>query len=232
MTAADPAAFSSFFPGLKELVELYQELDREVDRFKKAAGLDCLEFCKKCCAATEERIEVSVFECLPLSIHLWGRGEAESLLGRIAAGDEKSLCVLRSAADSFAPAWGCALYAWRPLLCRLFGFSAVLDKRGHPRIALCRAVKDADPGAESRTTQKIISGLKPVVLSHWAEKASSLNPHLGRKRYPINQALRLALEKVGFRDYLLQEEGGEERERQPEKFKETPAEERFYRGQG
>jgi Fe-S-cluster containining protein len=229
MTVADPAVFCSFFPGLKELGELYRDMDREIERFKKAAALDCPEFCKKCCAATEERIEVSVFECLPLSIHLWGRGEAESILARIAAGDEKSLCVLRNPADSFAPAWGCALYAWRPLLCRLFGFSAVLDKRGHPRIALCRAIKDADPGAESRAAQKIASGLKPVVLPHWAERISSLNPHLGRKRYPINQALRLALEKVGLRACLLREEGG--RERQADKFKENTAEKRFYRGQ-
>ena len=101
MTSADPAAFCSLFPGLSELAELYRELDREIARFKRAVALDCPEFCRTCCTAAEEQIEVSVFECLPVSLHLWGRGEGESCLQRIAANGGNNLCVLYTRGTPF-----------------------------------------------------------------------------------------------------------------------------------
>jgi uncharacterized protein len=228
MTIGDPIAFFSISPGLKELIELYKDLDEEASRFKKAAALDCLKFCKRCCTPEKAQIEASVFECLPLSIHLWRLGEAESYLQGIAAGGEENLCVLYSADYSPSPASGCKHYLWRPLLCRLFGFSAVLDKRGHPRIALCRAIKDAAPHAEDRINQKIARGLRPMIIPHWARQASSLNPHLGQERHPINQAVRLALEKVGLQLHLLQDGGEKSQEAGQEESKENPVEKRSY----
>ncbi len=218
----EPAGFFPIFPGFKELIDLYKNLDEEAGRFQKAAALNCLRFCKKCCTPAKAQIEASVFECLPLSIHLWRLGEAESYLQGIAAGGEENPCVLYNADPSPLPASGCKHYSWRPLLCRLFGFSAVLDKHGRPRIALCRAVKDADPRTEGWINQKIARGLKPMIIPHWARKASSLNPHLGQERYPINRAVKLALERVGFQFHLLQ--GGGEKNRGPgqEDSKENP----------
>jgi len=228
MIVGDPAAFFRIFPGLKELIGLYKDLDEEASRFKKAAALDCLKFCKKCCTPDKAQIEASVFECLPLSIHLWRRGKAESYLQRIASDGEKNLCVLYSADHSLSPASGCKHYPWRPLLCRLFGFSAVLDKHGHPRIALCRTIKDADPQIEDRINQKIARELRPMIIPHWARQASSLNPHLGQERHPINQAVRLALEKVGLQLHLLQNGGEKGRGAGQEDSKENPAENRSY----
>lgn len=206
LAISDPAAFFPYFPGLSELIELYHELDREIARFKETAALNCPEFCSKCCTVAEEQIEVSLFECLPLSLHLWGCGEGDFCLQRIARG-ENDLCVLYTPGGSPLPAWGCAHYAWRPLLCRLFGFSSVLDKQGRPRMVLCRTIKEGDPHAESRINQQIAGGLESIIIPYWAEKASSLNPGLGRKRYPINQALKLALEKVGLQAQLFQGSG-------------------------
>jgi Fe-S-cluster containining protein len=228
MTVEDPAAFFSIFPGLKELIELYKDLDEEASRFKKAAALDCLEFCTKCCTPDKAQIEASVFECLPLSIHLWKLGEADSYLQRIALGGERNLCVLYNADHSPLPASGCKHYSGRPLLCRLFGFSAVLEKHGHPRIALCRTIKDADPHAADRINQEIARGLKPMIIPHWARQASSLNPRLGQERYPINQAVRFALERVGLHLHLLQNRGEKGRGVGQEDFKENPVENRSH----
>ena len=228
MNIGDPAVFFPILPGLKELIHLYKGLDEVAGRFKKAAALGCLKFCKKCCTPDKAQIEASVFECLPLSIHLWRLGEAESYLQRIASGGEKNLCVLYNADPSPLPASGCKHYLWRPLLCRLFGFSAVLDKHGHPRIALCRTIKDADPQAEDRIKEKIARGLRPMIIPHWARQASSLNPHLGQERHPINQAVRLALERVGLQLHLLQDGGDKNRGAGQEDSKENPVENRSY----
>ncbi len=74
MIIGDLAGFFPTFPGLKELTELYKELNLEADRFKRAAGLACVEWCKKCCNPEKAQIEACVFECLPLAVPS-GRGE-------------------------------------------------------------------------------------------------------------------------------------------------------------
>jgi len=228
MIFGDLFSLTPAFPGLKELIELYKELDLEAERFKKVSGLDCVKRCKQCCTPERAQIEASVFECLPLGIHLWKLGEADSFLQRISSGEAKNLCGLYNADDSALSASGCKHYAWRPLLCRLFGFSAVLDKHGQPRMALCRALKDADPQAEDWTNRNLARGLKPMILPHWAEKVSSLNPHLGQKRHPINLALRFALERVGFYTYLLQAGGDKSPGKEQEGVKENLVEKRYY----
>lgn len=228
MIIGDPACFFSIFLGLKDLIELYEELDLEADRFKRAAGLNCVIGCKKCCHPEKAQIEASVFECLPLGIHLWKAGEAESFLQRIPSAETRNICVLYNGDDSAWSGFGCKHYTWRPLLCRLFGFSAVLDKHGKPRMALCRAVRDADPQAEDRVNRELAQGLKPMIIPHWAWKGSSLNPHLGQKRYPINLAIRIALERVGFLLHLLQARGDKSPAADQEDFKEKRVENRSY----
>jgi Fe-S-cluster containining protein len=199
----DPTVPFSFFPGLRELTELYEELDRQIAQFKKGAELDCPKHCQKCCAAEGTRIEVSAFECLPLAVHLWRLGEAEFYLQEIAESREEDPCVLHNLNHPRGDSWGCKHYAWRPLICRLFGFSAILDKRGEKRIAMCRSLKEADPQAEKRASQRMAEGLQVPILADGARKASFLDPHLGEKRYSINRGLKIALEKVGLRSHLF-----------------------------
>jgi len=206
--ALDQTACFSLFPGLKDLTELYEDLDRQIDQFKITAELDCIKYCHKCCTTEGRKIEISVFECLPLSIHLWQAGKAEFFLQKIAEANIKDPCVLYNVDHSRPNEWGCKHYPWRPLICRLFGFSAILDKHGETKIALCRAIKEAEPETESRINQRIAQGLRAPVLSHLARKASFLNPNLGQRRYPINQGLKFALERVGFQYDLIQNRKG------------------------
>jgi hypothetical protein len=71
MTIGDPIAF---FPSsrLKELNELYKDLDEEASRFKSRRS-DCLRFCKKCCALTRPKSKLELNS--PLSLHLWKLGK-------------------------------------------------------------------------------------------------------------------------------------------------------------
>jgi hypothetical protein len=69
-------------------------------------------------------------------------------------------------------------------------------------------------------------GLGSLIIPHWAWKASSLNPHLGQRRYPINTALGMALEKVGLRLELLKGSGGRKGLPGAEDSKGNPAENR------
>lgn len=194
-------ALVSSFAGLHQLLEVYEELDSRISEYKKTAGIDCIKYCKRCCGTQAKNIEVSVFEILPLAIHLWQRGEADLWLAKLSQTSDESPCVLYNPDPTLES--GCRAYVWRPLICRLFGFSAVLNKEGKPSPSLCRDLKAADPGLAQRVQELIKNGLAVPVNSHFARKISAINPFLGQVRYSINNALRLALETAGFRLALL-----------------------------
>ena len=194
-----------FFPGLKELIDLYGEIDSRIEEFKGAAGLKCLPFCKACCSSLLGEIEASVFECLPLGVHLWQTGDAELILRELDQAGSDHPCPLCTPDDTPPASWGCRFYRWRPLICRLFAFSAVLDKHGRAKIALCRTLKELEPDAEDRINRQIRQGLKIPVIPHLAQKAFSLNPSLGQRRYPFRLSLKHAIERIGLRLRLLGE---------------------------
>ncbi len=190
--------FSSF-QGLHELLTVYNELDSLITDFRGETQLDCLKGCRECCNTPSYNIEASVLEMLPLSIHIWQSGEGEYWLQKLSEIRPDDPCVLYISSPSVKSEGGCSKYAWRPLLCRLFGFSAVIDKQGKPVIALCKKVKQLNPHLEAKIQSLINRGLKAPVNSHFAKRVSFLNPFYGQKLYPINEAFRLALEVIGYR---------------------------------
>ncbi len=186
------------FPGLNELQSLWREIDTQINHFKSATNLDCPPGCARCCRTFSGKIEVSIFEMLPLSIYLWQRGEAEIFLEKIKVADQGSPCVLLRTELSAQDKGGCQFYDFRPLVCRLFGYSATFDKRGKPAMVLCQALKMKDPLLEGRLNQEIRNGMNVPILSSCCRKPAWMNPHLGKDRTSINEALRQALEWVGF----------------------------------
>jgi len=186
------------FAELEKLQEVYGEIDERVALFQKLTGLRCLPNCRKCCE-TAKTVEVSILEMLPLAQSLWERGEAESLLERLKGIDEDHPCVLLDRSPSPDKKGGCTHYSLRPLICRLFGFSALRDKHGNPRIALCRPLKDQDPSWENRINEKIQNGLPVPIIPDFSMKAAMIHPSLGQRRYPINYSLKEALEIIGQR---------------------------------
>ncbi len=193
------------FKGLDKLLEVYNELDASIMDFKSATELDCAAYCRECCGTSAQKVEASVFEVLPLSIHLWQKGEAEYWLQKIYDSDSHAPCVLYNPDPSLQPESGCSAYMWRPLVCRLFGFSAMLNKHGKPVVMLCKHMKRLNPDLEGRIQNMVDRGLNVPINSYYAQKVSLINPSLGQTRYPINEALRRALEMVGFRIALINE---------------------------
>jgi len=213
---------ASSFEGLDKLLEVYDQLDASIMHFKRAAGLDCAAYCRECCGTPAENVEASIFEVLPLSIYLWQKGEAEYWLQKIRQSDAQSPCVLYNPDPSLQPESGCSVYMWRPLVCRLFGFSAMLNKHGKPVVMLCKYMKRLDPGLERRIQSMIDRGLNIPINSYYAQKISLINPSLGQIRYPINEALRRALEIVGFRMALTNQNRGDHFDNTPGKPPKRP----------
>ncbi|MFZ5949101.1 MAG: YkgJ family cysteine cluster protein [Candidatus Rifleibacteriota bacterium] len=179
-----------------QLVEsLQKQIDHDVMRFKHMAGIDCLLHCSECCNYPD--IQASPLEFLPFAYHAWKLGQLE-FWADLSEKNEGSLCILRNVSEN---AWGCQIYPVRGLICRLFGFSAALDKQGRPVFAACRILKNHD-GEKIREIRDLVqSGEKMPVISHYYRRLAGIDLRLGQETMPINQAIRKAMEIVYFMDY-------------------------------
>ncbi|TFG79949.1 MAG: YkgJ family cysteine cluster protein, partial [Spirochaetales bacterium] len=115
---------------LGDLTELYRRVDEAVDAFRTAAGLSCPSGCGTCC----EGFVPDIFPVEAALVATWLTMSNRDLAFSMAAGgieprvrvDGRVGCPLYADNTPFH----CTVYEARPLICRMFAFSAVRDKRG------------------------------------------------------------------------------------------------------
>jgi Fe-S-cluster containining protein len=190
------------FPGLDQLSEVYADLERQVAQFKRSAGIECLPGCLSCCA-TAHFVEASIFEMLPLSLHFWEEGRAPEILEKLEGIHPEAPCILLNPNPPHELSGGCGYYRFRPLICRLFGFSATVDKKGQPVVLVCEPLKERHSGIAERINGRIREDLPVPRRPDFSRKVAMIHPQLGQEKYPINIALREALELVGQKIQIL-----------------------------
>jgi hypothetical protein len=189
------------FGGLDFLFEVYGDLERQIADFKERAGIDCLRKCQTCCS-TAKYVEASIFEMLPLSLHFWAEGRAEEILEKLDGVHPEDLCISLNLHPTEEVPEGCMNYSFRPLICRLFGFSATVDKNGRPRIVICKPLKEHHSGIDNQINEQIRGDLPVPLMPDFSRKVAFIDPLLGQEKYPINIALWEALELVGQKIHL------------------------------
>jgi Fe-S-cluster containining protein len=172
---------------IRSVRKIYRELEIHADKFTKQSGLACVGSCSACCLY--EKIEATILEFLPAAHELYLRGDHLAMLHQLENSDI-SKCVFH---NPFAEEGNCSMYNDRGLICRLFGFSARLDKNSNRALVSCRMMKEnADPVRLSASIAKA-----PVVSAYYM-KLYSIDPQLAIIHYPINVSIRKALEYVWF----------------------------------
>jgi Fe-S-cluster containining protein len=176
---------------------VYRRLDRRIAGFRRAAGLSCPRGCGECCLSPE--VEATVLEMLPLALRLQRERRLEQTLAGLGPGEPPRPCVFYSPAPLGSFGGHCSVYPLRPLVCRLFGFAAMTDPEGRPQLVLCRRLREADPAGARKAAAGAASGRLPVpVMSEWSLAMYRLDPGLGTRALPINEALGQALERVAL----------------------------------
>jgi uncharacterized protein len=178
-----------------QVSELFSEIDRQTQAFQTATGLHCPSGCGKCCE--NEHVEVTVLDCLPLAIDLFDQGKGEFWLTQFAEPTRDS-CLFYQPDLQKTGNGQCLQYAGRPLLCRTFGFGTVRNKMGLPELAVCTVHRATQPEIVERSQESIAAGLPAPNFADLAMRLEGIDPAIGHQRYPINQAMERALERVGF----------------------------------
>ncbi|MFZ2782362.1 MAG: YkgJ family cysteine cluster protein [Rectinemataceae bacterium] len=103
--------------------------------------------------------------------------------------------------DPDKPGANCTVYPARPLICRLFGFSAMRDKRGEPEFSLCMHMASFH-ACSDRTLRgdrlRETLGAFPPAMADYAAELLTIAPQESGERLLLTEALPSALTRVSF----------------------------------
>ena len=171
--------------------EAFSLLSQEMSIFQVWSGLNCKSGCGKCC--TKADVEATVLEFLPFAYHVFRRKEAEQWLALLAEHPD-SICLFFK--SNQAGAGSCTQYQHRGLICRLFGFSARTNKYAQREFVTCQTLKAGESEKYQQVVDKVKAGELIPVMNHHYMRLVGIDPHLARDFYPINKAIKLAIETV------------------------------------
>lgn len=176
---------------VREVEQVFENLDREIAAFQQISGLHCQWGCGKCCFKAD--IEATILEFLPFAHHLYTQGVAFDWLDKIEASDSP-LCHILSPTQGGAGL--CSEYKYRGLICRLFGYTARTNKYSKKELVTCAIIKTEQAPQYEAAVKKIDEGEPVPVMSQFYMQLHGIDFELTRDFYPINQAMRKAIETV------------------------------------
>jgi len=168
-----------------EVSQIFNESQSSFSQYQHQTGLICLERCGACCLSPE--ISATILEMLPTAFDLLDKKMAIEVL-TILEKLEYPRCFFYKAFNQDGTKGTCQNYQHRPSVCRSFGAAAVKNKYGQKAFSICKLIK--------HDHSELISKLNPEeapVIGEYARKIMGLDPDLGTKVFPINQALEKAL---------------------------------------
>ena len=189
---------------VRAVEKVFHDLDEKIGIFQNSTSLKCISGCGKCCFKAD--IEATILEFLPLAFHYYKSGKALRIYESISE-NKSPICNLLSPVIADPMSGFCSEYRYRGLICRLFGFSARRNKLGFPELFTCKVIKDNQPIEYAAASVNIKDGLGIPVVGDYYMKLRSIDPDLGGKTYPINEAILKAFETV-MNYYYFREAGG------------------------
>ena len=184
----------SIYHKVRAVERVFFQLEKEVGSFQKSTGLGCIPNCGKCCYKTD--INATALEFLPLAYYLFKKGEAAIWLDRLNNDHSTTLCPVLATLLAPDAKGSCTEYAHRGLICRLFGFSAMLHKNDKPVLVTCRPIKEGIPDAVNKANTHIATKKEYPLISNYYMQLRSIDESLGEELFPIRMAIAKAINAV------------------------------------
>ncbi|MBL7856173.1 MAG: YkgJ family cysteine cluster protein [Cyclobacteriaceae bacterium] len=171
--------------------EVLKKLDQEILQFQSWSGLQCKFGCGKCCFKAD--IEATILEFLPFAYYLYNDGKAMAWLERMQESDNPVCLILN---PTQAGAGLCSEYAYRGLICRLFGYSARTNKYGEAELVTCQIIKTEQEVSYTNAAVGVKQGKNIPIMNQYYMQLHAIDPDLTHEFYPINKAIQKAIETV------------------------------------
>jgi Fe-S-cluster containining protein len=184
----------SVYRKVQSVERVFNQLEREIATLKASTGISCISGCGLCCQKPD--ISATPLEFLPLAYYAHKQGKSMSIWEALRANKEQAICHLFRPVKTQEDSGLCGSYAHRGLICRLFGFSAMLDKHNNPQFVSCRTMKTERKEAHDKTVAHIQQGKKVPIMRNYYYQLQAIDSNLGMTLMPINQAIEKALETV------------------------------------
>lgn len=179
---------------VRQILKSYREIDRLMKETILATGLRCPRRCGKCCQSQE--VWATVLECLPLAEHFYSIGEEERILAETkkTIRDDNARCILYRPDRDNPDNGRCSAYSFRPLVCRLFGIAYRRNKSNEKELSLCKVIKERHREFCDLRAPEECKAIDTPVYQDCFMTVASLHPGLGYRSFPINSAIKQAVE--------------------------------------
>jgi uncharacterized protein len=179
--------------------EVFEELDKDVAGYLDKSNLSCFAGCGRCCM--NPKVAATVLEFIPLAFDIYEKGIAEEVMDQLEQTSELENCMVFKKTTIDSGSGVCGTYMYRGLICRLFGMSARKNKYGDKQMITCKKIKEEKTELFEATTQSINEGMQIPMANDYYSKLSGIDFKLSDGTYPINEAIKKALETVMMYSY-------------------------------
>jgi uncharacterized protein len=180
---------------VRSVLSLFKELDEEISAFSEESGLKCRSGCGECCLYPN--VHATILEFIPFAYKMVLQEKAFDLLESLKSNEaDSSYCIIYNPFTLTSNQGHCSDYGNRGLICRLFGYSANTQKDGSHKMITCTIIKSTHPGFFNNETKLIANSKHLPIASEYYSRLQSVDHSLALETYPINIAIRKALEYV------------------------------------
>lgn len=179
------------------LLKLFKRLSAHSQVFQTQVPIACPSGCGQCCE--NPKVHTTILEMLPVALAYWQKNQNDLTAEKLLTLPESGICKFYQA-DSQIPGSGrCSVYAFRPLICRLFGYSARKNKYDSLEFVTCTRLRN-EFSKECHAVQiQIESGLSAPVMSDYDQRLLDIDPGLAKNKYQLIRLLNWHYRKFLWR---------------------------------
>lgn len=173
------------------VLSAYEEIDKEYKSFSEKAFIKCPPLCGNCCKSPN--IEATILEMLPMALEIVTSDKIHQVYSLL---DGRQHCVAFIQSMIHQDQGQCNLYQYRPLVCRVFGAMKTKDKFAKSTFSSCQILKQSKiTEIKNIEEDQDLLELAPSI-GQWSQKIAQIMPSWGSTYYPINEALKQAIDKL------------------------------------
>ena len=176
------------------ILNMYKDLDIQIDQLKEKYKINCICNCSRCCYY--ENVYANILEFIPFVLNLYEQNLLNDFYYfKFQDYNFSNICILLNQINRINGSGKCSFYETRGLICRLFGFSAIINKNNEKIFSTCQSIK-LNFSENIKELNSNISNLNISVFSEYYLKLYSFSPGFSKDIYPINTTIKKAIEFI------------------------------------